>query len=177
LRATQRRAAGFTLVELLIVMALVAILASLAMAGYRSARVRGNETKAVAAVTAINQAQAAFAHVCGNGAYAPTLAALGTPMPATGEPFLSPDLTAADPVVHGGYQFALAGSQPLEGKTACTGVTPIPAYIVTADPLVLGTTGLRFFGSNTERVVYQDTATFVGNMPESGPPAHGHEIR
>jgi prepilin-type N-terminal cleavage/methylation domain-containing protein len=169
--------AGFTLVELLLVMAVIAILASVMMAGYRNARVYGNETKALAALTAINQAQAAFAHVCGHGAYAPTLAALGTAMPSTGNPFLSPDLTAPDPVTKGGYLFVLAGSQPVEGRPACTGVIPVTSYIVTADPLVLGATGLRFFGTNTDRVVYQDSATFVGNMPESGPPPHGSEIK
>ncbi len=169
--------AGFTLVELLLVVAIVAIIVAIAMAGYRHAKMRGNETKALAALTAINQAQAAFAQVCGNGAYAPTLAALGTPMPTTGVAFLSPDLTAPEPVLKGGYQFVLAGSQPVEGRTACTGVTPVAGYIVTADPLIPGTTGLHFYGSNSDRVVFQDTATFAGNMPETGPPTHGSELR
>ena len=47
---------------------------------------------------AINQAQFAFAQACGNQRYAPTLAGLGTPMPTTGQAFLSPDL-AADPLI------------------------------------------------------------------------------
>jgi prepilin-type N-terminal cleavage/methylation domain-containing protein len=169
--------AGFTLVELLLVIAIVAIVAAIAMASHRHAKMRGNETRAFAAVNAINQAQAAFAHVCGQGGFAPTLAALGTPMPTTGDPFLSPDLTAPDPVTKGGYLFVLAGSQPLEGRTACTGVTPVAGYAVTADPLIPGTFGLRFYGSNGDRVIYQDTASFAGNMPETGPPTHGSEMR
>lgn len=169
--------AGFTLVELLVVMAVVAVVASLAMAGYRRARVHGNEVAALAALAAINEAQAAFAHVCGNGRFAPTLAALGKPMPSTGHPFLSPDLTQADPVSKSGYRFVLSGSA-VEGDTpACTGDTPVSGYQVTADPMIPGATGLRFFGSNSDRVVYEDTATFAGNMPKSGPPSHGGEIR
>jgi prepilin-type N-terminal cleavage/methylation domain-containing protein len=83
----ERRAAGFTLVELLIVMAIVGVLLSAGMVGWRYALVRGHETAAVAALTAINQAQAAHAQVCGNGHFAPTLAALGTPMPTSGHAF------------------------------------------------------------------------------------------
>jgi prepilin-type N-terminal cleavage/methylation domain-containing protein len=169
--------AGFTLIELLIVMAIVALVASMAMAGYRNARIYGNETKAVAALTAIHQAQASFAQVCGNGHFAPTLAALGTPMPTSGEPFLSPDMTWADAVSNSGYHFVLAGTQPLDAKPSCTGVTAVSGYFLTADPLIPGTTGFRFFGTNSDRVIYEDKVTFVGSMPETGAPAHGVEIK
>jgi hypothetical protein len=54
---------------------------------------------------------------------------------------------------------------------------PVSGYQVTADPLIPGSTGDRFFGSNTDRVVYHDTATFSGNMPETGAPGHGVEIK
>jgi prepilin-type N-terminal cleavage/methylation domain-containing protein len=170
-------AAGFTLVELLIVMAIVGIVAAIGMAGYRQAKVHGNETAAVAALTAINQAQASFAQICGHGHFAPTLAALGTTLPATGAAFLSADLTALDPVFKSGYQFVLAGTPALDARPSCTGVMPLSGYFVTADPINPGTTGLRFFGSNTDRVIYEDKVTFVGNMPETGAPAHGIEIK
>jgi len=64
--------AGSPLIELLIVVAIVGILASFGMAVYRHARVRGGEVGAIAALTAINQAQFAFAQACGNQRYAPT---------------------------------------------------------------------------------------------------------
>jgi len=56
-------------------------------------------------------------------------------------------------------------------------VTPVSGYFVTADPIIPGTTGVRFFGSNVDRVVYEDAATFAGNMPETGAPEHGAEIK
>ena len=33
------------------------------------------------------------------------------------------------------------------------------------------------FGTNADRVIYADTATFAGNMPERGAPGHGTEVK
>ncbi len=176
-RRRAARAAGFTLVELLIVLAIVGVVVAVGMAGFRIARVRGNETAAVAALTAINQAQVAFAQVCGNGKFAPTLVALGTSMPTTGRAFLSPDLTTGDTVVKSGYLFVMRGTEAVDSKPSCTGVMPVSGYLVTADPIIPGSTGDRFFATSTERVVYEDKATYIGNMPEMGAPGHGAEIK
>jgi type IV pilus assembly protein PilE len=171
-------ARGFTLIELLIVLAIIGILASVSMAGYRSARIRANESTAVAALQAIGQAQFAFAQSCGKQRYAPTLMALGTPMPTSGVAFLSPDLTAADPLIKSGYQFTMAGSALTDStEQTCTGLVPLTAYQVTADPVTPDLSGFRFFGFNTDRVLFDDTVTFTGNMPETGAPGHGAELK
>ena len=172
-----RATSGFTLVELLIVLAIIGVIASVAMAEYRRGRVRGNEVSAIASIHAINQAQVAYAQSCGNQRFAPTLASLGTPMPTTGHAFLSPDLTAADPLIKSGYQFAMGGTAPTDSMLTCTDIAGVTSYQVTADPAIPGVSGIRYFGSNTDRAVFEDTATFAGNMPETGNPGHGIERR
>ena len=168
---------GFTLIELLIVMAIVGVLAAVGVAGYRLVKVRAAESAAISALTAINQAQFVFAQTCGNQQFSPTLAGLGVPAPTTGKAFLSPDLTA-DPAVKSGYQFVLTGtSAPLDGPKTCNGLTPLTSYALSGDPTSPGVSGLRFFGTNTDRVIYSDTATFAGEMPETGAPGHGTEIK
>ena len=71
-------------------MAIVGVLLSIAMAGYRHARVPAAEASAIAALKAINQAQFAFMQTCGQRNFAPTLAGLGTPVPGRAPLFSAP---------------------------------------------------------------------------------------
>ena len=171
------RADGFTLVELLVVLSIIGLLAAISMPLYRNSRVRADEAGAIASLRAINDAQVAYAQACGNQRFAPTLVSLGKPMPTTGQAFLSPNLTATDPVVHQGYQLAMGGAPTIDATQSCTGDVPLSAYQVTADPVTPGTSGIRYFATNADRALFEDTATFVGTMPETGAPPHGSEIK
>jgi prepilin-type N-terminal cleavage/methylation domain-containing protein len=172
-----RDARGFTLVEILIVVAIIGILASVAVAAHKFARMRGGEVAAVAALDAINKAQLSYRELCGNHRYfAPTLVSLGVPM-TSGTGFLSPDLAQADPLTKTGYVFRMTGSEVLDVPAMCTGAVPISGYQVTADPLAPGATGGRYFGTNADGVIFEDDKSLAGEMPETGPPAHGREIK
>lgn len=168
--------AGFTLLELLVVVCIVAVLAAIAMAGFRHARSISGEAVAVSALHTINRAQFAFAQSCGDQRYSATLTGLGTPVPTTGRAFISPDLVG-DPVVKSGYRFTLAGTPAADGRQTCNGLVPALSYQVTADPMSPGVGGSLFFGTNTDKVIYSDTSTFTGNMPETGAPGHGSEVK
>ena len=163
--------------ELVVVVGIVALLAAAAMVGYGQSRIRAAEAAAISALHAINQAQFIFMQSCGNQRYAPSLAALGAPAPGNDQGFISPDLAAGDPLQKSGYLFQLSGTEATEGEQTCTGTIPLERYRLTADPLVPGTTGNLFFGTNTDRVIYSDRVTFAEDMPETGPPGHGEEIR
>jgi len=171
-----RRSNGFTLIELLIVMAIVAVLMSIGMALHRRSRLRGAETAAIGALEAVNQAQFAYMQTCGKQRYAQSLAELGKPLEPTGAAFLSPDLTVEGELKKSGYIFRFGGTEVTDGTQTCTGSTPLIGYFMTADPEIPQVTGERFFGTNSDRIIFEDTATFMSRMPESGAPAGGVEL-
>jgi prepilin-type N-terminal cleavage/methylation domain-containing protein len=175
----RRRAAnpGFTLIELMIVMAIIGILLSIAFARYEGMRARANEASANSSLRAIAAAEWTFALTCGQQRYAATLPALGQPMPSSGQAFLSPDLTGAEQVVHSGYQFKMTAT-PVADVQSCNGLPVAAGYAVTADPLKPGVTGFHFLAVNADRRVYaDDKQSFDGNMPETGTPEHGVEVK
>lgn len=171
------RTRGFTLIELLIVIGVISIMAGIAIPWAVRNRLAGHEASAIHSLTTINDSQAAYRETCGKGRYAATLSVLGRPHPATGEPYLSPDLTAADEVVKSGYIFRMTGTAANEPHPDCNGVETVEGYAVTADPSRPGSSGTRYFATNTTRVIYEHTESLVGQMPEAGPPAVGIELR
>jgi prepilin-type N-terminal cleavage/methylation domain-containing protein len=168
---------GFTLIELLIVLAIVALLATIGMVGFRQARIRTAEASAVSTLNSINQAQFLFMQTCGKNRYAPSLAALGTPIPGYEHGFISADLTVSDPLEKSGYRVEMTGTPSTDGDQTCTGQVPFDRYRLAADPLSAGVTGNTFYGTNTDRVIYADVASFHDDMPEAGAPGHGREIK
>lgn len=171
-----RDSRGFTLVELLLVIAIIGILATISIANYQYARLRGSETAAVGALSAINKAQFTYMQTCGRQKFAPSLTSLGKPNPGSNVPFLSPDLTSADQIEKSGYRIQMSGTQVLEPLQTCTGDTPVESYQITADPLVENTTGKRYYGTNVTLVIYESAETLTGKMPETGVPPLGQEI-
>lgn len=159
------------------VLALVSLLAAAAAVGFRQARMRGAEAAAVSALNAINQAQFAYMQGCGKQSYAPDLLTLGTPPPGSDSAFLSPDLAREQPVQKSGYVFAMGGTVNPDAPAPCNGGAALSSYFVTADPVTPGHSGMQSFGTNSDRVVFGDAATYTGNMPESGAPQHGREVR
>ena len=173
-----RREAGFTLIDMLFVVALVGLLASLAIPGLMRARGAAQASSAIGTLRVVNSGELSFAITCGLGFYAPDLPTLGAPPPGSAEPFLNDDMTAAATFVKTGYNFSLAGT-PLAGSPAsCNGLPAgqsSPGYAAVADPLDPATA--KYFGTNSDGVTYQHTASLAATMPESGPPPAGAAIQ
>lgn len=179
MRKSRRSASGgFTLIELMIVLAIIAIVMAIAFTEYRNMKARGNETSALASLRSIAAAQAQFSMTCGNTKYAVGLSALGKPMPTTGEAFLSPDLTSGDTIEKSGYTLHMAGKPLDDAPPACNGAAVADGFAATADPLRPGVSGAVFYGVNTDRVLYRDEEkSFKEDLPEKGAPPHGQEVK
>jgi type II secretory pathway pseudopilin PulG len=169
---------GFTLIDMLFVCSLIGLLSTMAMPGLLRARGVAQSASALGTLRVINSSQLSFAVTCGSGFYAPDLPTLGVKPPSSFQAFLPPELTTAPTLVKSGYTFGLTATSLAGAPGSCNGMAPglgAPGYVASADPLDPVATP-RYFGTNADGVIYEDSSSFSGTMPESGPSTHGIPI-
>jgi len=165
---------GFTLVELLIVVAIVGIVTAIAAPQLVRARAAGNEASAIASLRAIHSGQAAYATSCARGGYAQSLDDLGRVPTGGNVAFVSPDIST-NGVVKSGFSISvgagLVATSVIPKANTCNGSAddPITTYFAEAHPLVFGSSGQRSFGMDQRGGIFQDTTgtTFTNTFPTS----------
>jgi type IV pilus assembly protein PilA len=174
----ERSEAGFTLIDLLFVIAMIALLSTLAIPGLMRARGAAQSASAIGSIKVVNSAELSFAITCGLGFYSPDLQTLGVPPPATPEGFLPPEMSSGATFIKSGYNFSLAGVGVAGAPATCNGLgagSTSAGYAVVGDPLDV-TPPARFLGSNADGVIYEDSASYMATMPEGGAPPSGRPI-
>ena len=124
---------GFTLIELMIVVAIIAIIAAIAIPNLLRSRLQSNEAAAIGNLKTIVGAQTAFA--AATRGYADTWADLREP--ADGPSFLDLEIAANDDTLQG-YDYNLAGAE-----ADANGL--FQNFTCTANPNNDGVTGIRYF--------------------------------
>jgi hypothetical protein len=175
----ERSESGFTLIDLLFVMAVVGLLSTLAIPGLMRARGAAQTASAVGTMKVVNSAQLSFAITCGLGFYAPSFTTLGVRPPASADAFLGPELSSGPTFIKSGYEFRM-GVIPLGGAPgSCNGVAPgqmSSGYAIVADPLDLGGKW-KFLASNADGTLWQHDSTFASIMPQTGTPSAGEPLK
>ncbi len=140
---------GFSLIELLIVVAIILIIAAIAIPSMMRARMSSNEASAVGSLRTMNTACVNYSATYQIG-YPASLASLG--------PSASPSSTSADLLdsvlaagVKSGYIFTYTPGTPTNGI--------INSYTITADPVNRGVSGQRSFYTDQVLVVHTNSST------------------
>jgi prepilin-type N-terminal cleavage/methylation domain-containing protein len=151
----RRKRRGFSLIELLIVIAIILIIITIALPKLNRARMYSQETAAIGAIRTLHTAQVQYTSQYGR--FATSLVELGPP--ASGGPtpaaadLIGTDLSQGE---KSGYKFTMTGNPS--------------GYVIVAVPVAYNATGSRTFYSDQTMVIREN------NGPEPATP-QSKEIR
>jgi prepilin-type N-terminal cleavage/methylation domain-containing protein len=144
---------GFSLIELLIVVAIILVISAIAIPSFLHSKMMANEASAVYSIRTINTAQVTYATTYPTSGYAIALNLLAAP--ASGQSS-SANAGVLDWVL--GCTTVVCPKSGYNFQIADTSGTPINAYSVWGTPITPGVTGNRTFCSNNMNPVMYDSA-------------------
>jgi len=144
---------GFSLIELLIVVAIILIIAAIAIPNLLRSRMAANEASAVGSLRTINTAEVTYSTTYPNIGFSTDLNSLGGAAPCTTAKAAAAcliDDVLSITQVKSGYKFTAVGAN---------GGGPINVtYTATAVPSVLGQSGQRAFFTDQSGVIRYDAS-------------------
>jgi type IV pilus assembly protein PilA len=143
---------GFSLIELLIVVAIILIIAAIAIPNLLRARIAANEASAVGSIRSIVAAEVSYSSTWGQG-FAAAITNLGGALSCLQRPPRLAFSTRSSPVtgIKSGYTLTATGA-----GGAGTAANPNASFEAAAVPVTVGTTGQRTFCSDESGVVRFD---------------------
>jgi prepilin-type N-terminal cleavage/methylation domain-containing protein len=139
---------GFSLIELLLVVAVFLIIAAIAVPNFLKSRLRANEASAVASLRVINTAAVTYSITFPDMGFPAQLTTLGGATPCAAS---STQACLIDDILShgskGGYTFLWRGD----------GAAPSVNFIVGATPQLIGTSGQRMFCADQTGVIHYDS--------------------
>ncbi len=152
---------GFSLIELLIVVAIILIIAAIAIPNLIKSKMAANQSGAAGTIRTINTGEATYQTVCPQVGYSLSLATLNTGGTCVAGAGIIDAVLGAG--AKSGYAYAETGS--------ATGGSPVNnAFIDSATPQILGSTGQNQYCSDQINVIYFDPAGAACAVPANGVP-------
>jgi type IV pilus assembly protein PilA len=149
----QKRPNGFSLIELLIVVAIILIIAAIAIPNLLRARISANEASAVSSIHAVNTAEITYMTAFPTTGYAASLLSLG-PGGGCNSPA---NACIIDSLLANGTKSGYVFTYVQDASS-----TPSSGYTLNADPITRGITGQRSFYSDQMNATHYNQSAVAG---------------
>jgi prepilin-type N-terminal cleavage/methylation domain-containing protein len=152
-----RREDGFSLLELLIVVAIILIIAAIAIPSLIRSRIAANQASTIQSLRVLGTSEVTYAAIFGNG-YSASLTALGPPSPGA-----LPSASAADLVDDLLASGAKSGYTFTYSPTLLDSTGRYNGFTILANPIQPGISGVDFFYEDETHVIRMNATAPAGS--------------